>query len=340
MCERLGLRSEAARVLQWVGGARFSLGDLRGLDDMREALRRSLQPDVDPFVTATSYNNLSETLGGIDGPREALELRRAGIEFAERRGLAGMAYHMRAAAVNYLDELGRWDEALAAADAALAWEHSGQIADIALSCKAHMLSLRGKASEASELIERALPLAREIGDSQTLGPTLAVTALTEQLAGNVQGAVVHALEHAEVTRSDPGDRSILEVFTEIMRVLIAAGMLNEAEAYVEEGAGLAVGVRQENSLRTGKALLAESKRDFGEALELYDYLVERWATFGNVLEHAHALFGAGRCLVQLGDASKARGRLDSARAIFAELGARPLLDETDSWLSGAMASPR
>ena len=61
---------------------------------------------------------------------------------------------------------------------------------------------------------------------------------------------------------------------------------------------------------------------------------------GIVLEHAHALFGAGRCLAQLGDASKARERLDRARAIFAELGARPLMDETDSWLSRAMASPR
>jgi class 3 adenylate cyclase/tetratricopeptide (TPR) repeat protein len=339
MSERLGMQSEAARTLYLIGDARCELGDLRGLDDSREALRRALEYDLDSSVIAAAYNDLSESLSRIEGPKEALEVRQAGIAFSERRGILGDALFMRAATLLQLNELGRWDEALATADAVLAWArpHSaGWVAAGTLSCQARILSLRGNVSEASELVQRDLPLARQIGDPQTLGWVLAVAALTDHLDGHVQRAVGYALEYADVTRVNKSTRFLLQAFTDVLRILIAAGRLSEAEALVAEEAARAVGPRQENSVRTGRALLAEARRDFGEALEHHDKLAERWGVFGNLLERAHALLGAGRCLVQLGDGSNARERLNKARAIFVELGARPLLGETDSWLARAM----
>jgi tetratricopeptide (TPR) repeat protein len=339
MSERLGMQDEAARTLQLIGHGRCALGDLRGLDDSREALRRALERDLDSSVISAIYNNLSEILSRIEGPRESLALREAGIEFSDRRGLLGWAFDMRAATILQLDELGRWDEALATAETVLAWagEHSfGWGEGTTLSCKARILSLRGNISKGSELVQRGLALVRQFGDPQILGWVLAVAALTDHLDGNVQRAVAYAMEYADVTRLDPTTRFLLQAFTDMLRVLIAAGRLSEAEALVAEEAARAVGPRQENSVRTGRALLAESQRDFGEALDDYSELAERWGVFGNVLERAQALLGAGRCLVQLGDGSSARDRLNLARAIFVELEARPLLDEADSWLARAM----
>ena len=54
-------------------------------------------------------------------------------------------------------------------------------------------------------------------------------------------------------------------------------------------------------------------------------------------ERAQALLGRGRCLLALKRASDATEPLRDAREIFAALGARPMLGETDSLLERAIA---
>jgi hypothetical protein len=54
-------------------------------------------------------------------------------------------------------------------------------------------------------------------------------------------------------------------------------------------------------------------------------------------EVGHALLGQGRCLVALGRAPEAAAPLAAAREIFARLGARPALADTDDWLVRAAA---
>jgi hypothetical protein len=49
-------------------------------------------------------------------------------------------------------------------------------------------------------------------------------------------------------------------------------------------------------------------------------------------EEAQALLGRGRCLLALGRAPEAAQPLREAREIFARLGARPALEETDALL--------
>jgi hypothetical protein len=73
------------------------------------------------------------------------------------------------------------------------------------------------------------------------------------------------------------------------------------------------------------------------AADAFALAAAAWESFGNVYEHAQALLGQGRCLVDLGRAADATAPLHQAREIFARLQARPALSETDSLLERAIA---
>ena len=61
------------------------------------------------------------------------------------------------------------------------------------------------------------------------------------------------------------------------------------------------------------------------------------SAFGTPYEEAEALRGQGRCLTALGRAPEAVTPLGAAREIFARLGAKPALAETETLLSRANA---
>ena len=62
---------------------------------------------------------------------------------------------------------------------------------------------------------------------------------------------------------------------------------------------------------------------------------DRWHDFGVPYEEAQALLGQGRCLVALDRGPEAAAPLAAAREIFARLGARPALEETQVALAAA-----
>jgi hypothetical protein len=90
-------------------------------------------------------------------------------------------------------------------------------------------------------------------------------------------------------------------------------------------------MRDRHCVATARAVLAEAGVDLADASTLYKDAADRWARFGTVVEHGHALLGLGRCLARLGRA-EAGERLAEARAVFARLGAQWLVAETESWL--------
>lgn len=75
-----------------------------------------------------------------------------------------------------------------------------------------------------------------------------------------------------------------------------------------------------------------SQTEAAAALTAYDEAADGWLDLGCVLERAIALLGAARCASAHGHQSASRTRLQSAREVFAQLGARPLLTETDELL--------
>ena len=69
---------------------------------------------------------------------------------------------------------------------------------------------------------------------------------------------------------------------------------------------------------------------------MYTDAADRWRTFGNVPERAYALLGQGRCLVALGDWA-AEAPLAEARDLFALMGYKPALAETEKLLAETVA---
>jgi hypothetical protein len=93
-----------------------------------------------------------------------------------------------------------------------------------------------------------------------------------------------------------------------------------------------------HGLCAGYAHVAEVSGDHRGAVTLYAEAAERWREFGNVPEHAYALFGQGRCLAALGMRG-AKEPLEEGRDLFASMGYRSAQARIDALLErGATAS--
>jgi hypothetical protein len=86
------------------------------------------------------------------------------------------------------------------------------------------------------------------------------------------------------------------------------------------------------------AMLTEARGEHGGAAAAFADAAARWRGFGIPYEEAQALLGQGRCLVALGSAPEAAAPLAAAREIFARLGARPALVETDGLMQQAASA--
>ena len=84
-----------------------------------------------------------------------------------------------------------------------------------------------------------------------------------------------------------------------------------------------------------QGLLGERRAEYESAAVDFAAAAAGWRDFGMPYEEGHALLGQGRCLVALGRAAEAAAILAAAREIFARLGARPALEETEATLAAA-----
>jgi hypothetical protein len=70
---------------------------------------------------------------------------------------------------------------------------------------------------------------------------------------------------------------------------------------------------------------------------LYAESATRWQEFGNVPERTYALLGQGRCLTAVGSPDAAEP-LREARELFASMGYKPAVAETDELLTQGEAA--
>jgi hypothetical protein len=94
----------------------------------------------------------------------------------------------------------------------------------------------------------------------------------------------------------------------------------------------------EHALCSARAQHAEQSGDHGVAATLYADAATGWREFGNVPEQAHALLGQGRCLLSSRDPA-AEQPLRAARELFAAMGYRPALAETEGVLEQMTTAP-
>jgi class 3 adenylate cyclase/tetratricopeptide (TPR) repeat protein len=338
LADQLGLTAAKCRPLLFLGSARFELGDLSGLDDMREALRLGLEAGLG-WETGTAYSNLGECVWVVDGPAAGLELKREALEFSERRGLLYFAKYIRAEMLWLLFDLGHWDEVLAYADEALAWdrEHGGsQVSIVVLPMKARVLLSRGAAAVAAPLELEYLPRAREIGDYQVLVPALGAAAATRYATGDRTGALELIEELAETTRSGLGIWAAYELAA-AARICAAIGAGATARRLFPPETAVAT-ARVRHSVASAGAVLSEQEGDLEQATRLYADAAKGWHEYGCPSERAYALLGEGRCLVALGRAGEADVKLREASDVAGTLEARPLVAEAEALLAEVAAS--
>ena len=309
----------AVMTLHIRGNGRCELGDLEGLDDLWEALRRA-EAGGTALELAQSYSYLSEWVGVTEGSSEGLRLNDLAIDLCDRRGIQGQGMWARAESMWLLYDAGRWDELLERTATMIPWaeEHGDSIVgSIGLSYRARVLTHRGQEGAADEFPERAIPLARQIGDLQVQAPVWVTAAVIEHARGNGGVALDHIRAFDEATAGGPSEYRELQS-PEIVRVCLANHAIELAEKII--GDRTVFVARTKNAVLTGRALLAEARGDTAHSLALFQEVAAAWETYGDPFERAHALAGAGRCLSALDRDQEAAETSVEARALFAALG--------------------
>jgi hypothetical protein len=326
-----GLPRLRPRALDARGMARCDLGDFGGMDDLRSGLALGLQLGSG-YDTAVLYTNLVEPVWLVEGPEAALAVCAEGVDFAERRGLSEAAMWLRASTLGPLLDLGRWEESVALADEAIAWDlaHGGDY--LAIGCRRYVtlvLTWQGDLIAARDLATRVLPRAREIDDLQQLVPALVTSALVERASGRDAAALALVEEAAAITAERAGGRRFLGQHLADM-VRIAAG---PAPALARDllAAAEPTATRYRLAATTAAAALAEAGGDPGTAAAGYAEAAAGWTAYTQVLERALALLGRGRCLTTMGDPEAAEV-LRVAADQLTSLGARPAAAEAAALL--------
>ena len=330
-----GLPRVRPRALDARGMARCDLGDFGGMDDLRSGLALGLELGSG-YDTAVIYNNLAEPVWLVEGPVAALTVCEDGVDFAERRGLSEAAMWLRASTLGPLLDLGRWEEAVALADEAIAWDlaHGGDY--LAIGCRRYVtlvLAWQGDLTAARDLATRVLPRAREIDDLQQLVPALVNCALIEHATGDPSAALALVEEAAQLTAARAGGHRFRgQHLADMVRVAAEAApsLARDLVADAQPSA-----TRYQLAATTAKAVLAEATGEVEPAASLYAEAVEGWQAYGQVFEHALALLGRGRCLARLGRPGAA-ATLRAAHDRLSGLGARPFSAEASTLLLRAL----
>ncbi len=312
-------QSVTLMALHLRGNARCEAGDLVGVEDLREALRIADASGV-AIDIVTSHSYLLEWVGLQDGPSVALPMNRATVDLCRRRGIEGQGMWTRAEGLWLRFDAGLWDELLGETELLGSWstEHGDtQIATVADVYRARVVAHRGDAATATDLMERALPVAREIQDLQVLAPTLLVGVVAHATAGADAEALALVEEFDDATRAGPSEYRELYL-PELARVLIAAGTIDLAERIVGERA---VHVRRTRlAVASCRALLDEARGDLDAAVSGFRAVAAEWEAWGGRFEQAHAAAGLSRSLETSGKIGEAALAANKADSIFASLG--------------------
>jgi len=197
-------------------------------------------------------------------------------------------------------------------------------ASLLQTCWAWVLSIRGDLDRAEALIAAALPVARG-AEPTALIDLLLVAIDCAHIRDDDETAHAHTAELLGSLQDPEADASVTQYLTRLARALIPAARGDVVARIIGHSpAGMLL---YDNNVLTARALLAESHGDHKAALDLYAAATAGWTSYGYPLEQAHALLGMARCRYVMHQ--PADEPLDEARGILVELGAAPLLTETD-----------
>ena len=313
-----------ARCLR--GAVRAGLGDPGFIDDYRRALDLAEAQDLGSD-RARIWGNYANDIDFVEGPRRSLEEHDLMMDFAASRGLVEHAAFQRANRVISLVFAGEWDEALRDA-AAVEREFvrlAGNSSDLLWMRLIGSLPLLWRGADVRQGLAAALDEARR--SPSTWDACWALTFAAIAAARYDLDEAHRLLREMVSTVPSDGDAYLFQVLPEAVRVALHCG---DAEL-AEHVCGLVPGELPAVQIASASvaALLAETRAEYETAAAGFADAATRWQDFGVPYEEAQALLGQGRCLVALERAPETAAPLAAAREIFARLGAKPALAETD-----------
>jgi class 3 adenylate cyclase/tetratricopeptide (TPR) repeat protein len=306
------------------GWALAHLGARDALTVVAETVERAVASGYG--AAAGMYNDYALLVWLEEGPLRAHEIVQQAIAFSERRLFD--ANSLRTLSFRMLHDLGRWDEFLALADEVLADEERRGVDANYLAIanrRALIFARRGEVGTAERVLGDILDQARRIGDAQTLEPALVTTALMAGARGEAQEVLALASEFETALERPAFGRDIhLPDWTR----LTAAASPELAERLVDRTPETFA--RSRHAILSGRAIIAEARRDHEVAVQLNADAARDWSAYGNVYEEGQALLGIARCRLARGEPDV--DAAERARTIFAGIGVPPLLAEADALL--------
>jgi class 3 adenylate cyclase/tetratricopeptide (TPR) repeat protein len=331
LSERLGL-PEPARALGYRAMASAYLGDTGAIAELERVLALLIESGAGR-ETAVLQNNLGIARYAVEGVAPSLADFEAGIDFCRQRGLVEAERVLATSRLGSLVENARPDEALAqAAELAAAFEAAGQVTDRVevRAVEVAVRHARGERPAATE-IDRLVETARQVSHVDVTTYALSCCAIT---------VAVDAPDRArelllELEQAEPVPYFVRQL-PAMVRAALATGdpaLAGRLVERVERHYPL-----DEHALCAARAHLAEHAGELAEAAALYADASARWQEFGNILERAHALLGQGRCLYASGRPG-AEEPLRAARELFASMGYKPAVAETEALLGQLAPTP-
>jgi tetratricopeptide (TPR) repeat protein len=273
-----------------------------GIPDVEEALRVAL--DSGSPIAGAIANNLAVLLTRRGELGRATEIYEEAVELARRIGDVDVYRFTRGNVAYQLFFRGRWDDAVALADAFVAecatspHYMEGAVRGI----RAYIRTARGDVKGAFEDEGRALELGREIGDPQRLLPSLFGSARTHALVGDPQAAVALAREGIAVLRDHPD----------------YAGMVGHLALVADE-----LGVRDEilDVLQRASDVSFWVEAARASALGDHERARDMFREAGAHTFAAECSLLAGAALLRAGDLERARSSLEEALEFYRSVGA-------------------
>ena len=252
------------------------------------------------------------------------DLRRAGqrheetLKIAEQHGVVSFIRWQRAEMSIQRYWQGRWDEALAAADAFIEEVEAGSPHYMEFLCRhvrGEILLAGGEAEAALAEARRAREVAQAVKDPQALNPALAFEARAQVVAGDHSSANA-VVDELLAIWSGNGVRSGTESVDGAW-ALAELGRSDELSAALN---------RASPSTLWHEAALRLSAGDFAGAADVY-------AEMGSVPDEAYARLRAADAFVRAGRRGEADKQLRLALPVFAQLGATAWAAEGQSLLA-------
>ena len=318
IAEALELDELRAHALTTIGSSKFHIELSTGRPDLEQALEIALAADSP--IAAVTLNNLAVVaIWEGDFPR-AYEIYPEALRIAERFGDRDSARFMRGNAVYGAYAVGRWDEAVEAADRFIAECATSPHYQEGLVRDARALIRLGRGDIAGAEEDRAFHLdqGRRIKDPQRLLPGLATAAVHHLILGDKVEAQALAEEALELARAH------IDMAATANHLIFVARQMGLRDEFLEI-------VEQAPEGPWKDLIVAGAKGDLRSAADMY-------ATFGGPSFEALARLFAGEELIEAGRRAEGEAELEKALAFYRSVGATFFIQRGERLLGEAQSA--